>query len=112
MARPCPDGEVLDRITKECRPPLKRGRKKTNASSTSKCPNGQVLDKKTKKCRPPLKRGRSVKNAPETLNATLDKYGFVIPVFKPKTYNDEKKYKQTSILAFSKKKSKPQPNAS
>lgn len=110
----CPDGQVMDRTTKECRPPLKRGRKpgstkKTKAKASAKksknpCPDGQVLDKKTKECRPSLKRGRTAKRASKSpRNATLDKYGFTIPVFRPKTYKDEKTYKQTSMLAFSKK---------
>jgi hypothetical protein len=124
MATPCPDGQVLDKTTKECRPPLKRGRKlgstnktKTNAKANAKttvkakkpCPDGQVLDKTTKECRAPLKRGRTAKNfskspskSPKN-NTTLDKYGFSIPVFKPKTYKDDKTYKQTTMLAFSKK---------
>lgn len=80
------------------------------------CPSGQVLDKKTKKCRTPLKRGRTVKKEKSPSksptkkspkNATLDKYGFTIPVFKPKTYKDEKTYKQTTLLEFSKKPSNP-----
>jgi hypothetical protein len=75
------------------------------------------MDKTTKECRPPLKRGRTAKRASKSpikspskspskspKNATLDKYGFAIPVFRPKTYNDEKKYMQTSMLAFSKKR--------
>lgn len=117
MANPCPDGQVLDKSKKECRPPLKRGRK-TSAKATP-CPDGQVLDKNTKKCRLPLKRGRTAKKgkspqkspqkspskSPKN-NTTLDKYGFSIPVFKPKTYKDEKTYKQTTMLAFSKKASK------
>jgi len=111
MAKPCPDGQVLDKTTKECRPPLKRGRK-TSAKATP-CLDGQVLDKKTKKCRLPLKRGRTAKKgkspskSPIKNNTTLDKYGFSIPVFKPKTYTDDKTYKQTTMmLAFSKKASK------
>jgi hypothetical protein len=57
-----------------------------------------------------LKRGRTAKRASNSpskspKNATLDKYGFAIPVFRPKTYKDEKKYTQTSMLAFSKKRS-------
>jgi hypothetical protein len=126
MANPCPDGQVMDKTTKECRPPLKRGRKlgsaktKTNANAKAKatvkskkpCPDGQVMDKTTKECRPPLKRGRTAKRAKSPSkspskspknNATLDKYGFSIPVFKPKTYKDDKTYKQTTMLAFSKK---------
>ena len=138
MANPCPDGQVMDKTTKECRPPLKRGRKlgsaKTNANANAKakakakatvkskkpCPDGQVLDKTTKECRPPLKRGRTAKRAKSPSksprksprkspskspknNTTLDKYGFSIPVFKPKTYKDDKTYKQTTMLAFSKK---------
>jgi hypothetical protein len=102
----------MDRTTKECRPPLKRGRK--TSAKTASCPSGQVLDKKTKKCRLPLKRGRTAKKSPAKKspakspknNTTLDKYGFSIPVFKPKTYKDEKTYKQTTMLAFSKKASK------
>ncbi len=116
MSNSCPDGYVMDRTTKECRPPLKRGRK--TSAKTASCPSGQVLDKKTKKCRLPLKRGRTAKKSPSKSpakspakspskspknNTTLDKYGFSIPVFKPKTYKDEKTYKQTTMLAFSKK---------
>ena len=107
MSNSCSDGYVMDRTTKKCRPPLKRGRK-TSAKAAS-CPSGQVLDKKTKKCRPPLKRGRTAKKSPSKSpskspkNTTLDKYGFSIPVFKPKVYEDEKTYKQTTMLAFSKK---------
>lgn len=111
MAKPCPDGQVLDKTTKECRPPLKRGRRsgsKTTVKSKNPCADGQVLDKKTKKCRLPLKRGRTAKKAKSPKNnTTLDKYGFSIPVFKPKTYKDDKTYKQTTMLAFSKKASKP-----
>ena len=119
----CPDGQVMDKITKVCRFPLKRGRK-TTAKKPS-CLSGQVLDKKTKKCRLPLKRGRTKKNnkspsksmkspiksmkspskSPSKNNTTLDKYGFSIPSFKPKQYKDEKQYKQTTMLAFSKKAS-------
>ena len=120
MAKPCPDGQVLDKTTKECRPPLRRGRKSSSSTivkSKKPCPDGQVLDKKTKKCRLPLKRGRTAKKSPAKSpskspakspknNTTLDKYGFSIPVFKPKTYKDEKTYKQTTMLAFSKKASK------
>jgi hypothetical protein len=119
MAKPCPDGQVLDKITKECRPPLKRGRKSSSSTivkSKKPCPYGQVLDRKTKKCRLPLKRGRTAKKgkspskspskSPIKNNTTLDKYGFSIPVFKPKTYKDDKTYKQTTMLAFSKKASK------
>ena len=74
------------------------------------CPDGQVLDKRTKECRPPLKRGRTAKNSPNKSpkgtakvqdNETLDKYGFAIPVYKPKVYA-EKTYKQTT-LAFGKR---------
>jgi hypothetical protein len=126
MANPCPSGEVLDKGTKECRPPLKRGRKSGRFSATEKatkatkatakkpCPDGQVLDKRTKECRPPLKRGRTAKNSPNKSpnkspkgpakvqdNETLDKYGFAIPVYKPKVYT-EKTYKQTT-LAFGKR---------
>ena len=112
----CPNGQVMDKTTKVCRSPLKRGRK-TTAKNPS-CPSGQVLDKKTKKCRLPLKRGRTAKNAksPEKSpkipnkspkNTTLEKYGFSIPVFKPKTYKDDKTYKQITMLAFSKKAFKP-----
>ena len=110
MAKPCPDGQVMDKTTKECRPPLKRGRKTKSSTKAKKpCPDGQVMDKTTKKCRPPLKRGRTAKRASKSpskspKNATLDKYGFAIPVFRHKTYNDEKKYTQTSMLAFSKKR--------
>ena len=126
MVNPCPDGQVLDKATKACRAPLKRGRKlNANATNTVKskpqsnkpCPDGQVLDKTTKECRPPLKRGRTAKRAKSPSksprkspskspknNMTLDKYGFSIPVFKPKTYKDDKTYKQTTMLAFSKKK--------
>ena len=115
MKNLCPDGQVMDKTTKECRPPLKRGRKANSSTKAKKpCPDGQVMDKTTKECRPPLKRGRTAKRAsnspskspsksPKT--ATLDKYGFAIPVFRPKTYNDEKKHTQTSMLAFSKKRS-------
>ena len=102
----------MDRTTKKCRPPLKRGRK--TSEKVTACPSGQVLDKKTKKCRLPLKRGRTAKKGKSPAkspakspspknNTTLDKYGFSIPVFKPKTYKDEKTYKQTTMLAFSKK---------
>lgn len=109
MAKPCPDGQVLDKTTKECRPPLKRGRKsvsKTTVRSKKPCADGQVFDRKTKKCRPPLKRGRTAKKGKSPKNnATLDQYGFSIPVFKPKTYKDDKMYKQTTMLAFSKKAS-------
>lgn len=124
MAKPCPDGQVMDKTTKECRLPLKRGRKmgstnvrNANAMKSKKlCPDGQVLDKMTKECRPPLKRGRTVKRKRDSKspskspkNATLEKYGFTIPVYKPKTYKDEKTYKQTSMLAFSKKQSQTLP---
>ena len=118
MSKPCPEGQVMDKATKACRAPLKRGRKpNANATNTAKskpqsnkpCPEGQVMDKATKACRAPLKRGRTAKNfskspskSPKN-NATLDKYGFSIPVFKPKTYKDDKTYKQTTMLAFSKK---------
>lgn len=123
MSNLCPTGQVMDRTTKVCRPPLKRGRK-TTAKKPS-CQYGQVLDKKTKKCRLPLKRGRTNKNtkspgkstgkslgkspgkSPGKNNTTLDKYGFSIPVFKPKTYKDDKILKQTTMLAFSKKAPKP-----
>jgi hypothetical protein len=116
MSNLCPNGKVMDRTTKVCRPPLKRGRKTT--SKKTSCPSGQVLDKKTKNCRLPLKRGRTNKSpgkspskspskSPGKNNTTLDKYGFSIPVYKPKTYNDDKIYKQTTMLAFSKKVSKP-----
>ena len=121
MANPCPAGQVLDRRTKECRPPLKRGRKSGRFSATAKsttkstakatakkpCPDGQVLDRGTKECRPPLKRGKTAKRAspksPAKVqdNETLDKYGFVIPVYKPKVYT-EKTYRQTT-LAFGKR---------
>jgi hypothetical protein len=132
MANPCPSGQVLDKATKECRPPLKRGRKLGRFSATTKapakttapknakkpCPDGQVLDKRTKECRPPLKRGRTAKNSPNNKspnkspkgpkgtakvqdNETLDKYGFAIPVYKPKVYT-EKTYRQTT-LAFGKR---------
>jgi len=123
MANPCPSGQVLDKGTKECRPPLKRGRKSGRFSATAKapatkapaakkpCPDGQVLDKRTKECRPPLKRGRTAKNSPNKSpnkspakvqdNETLDKYGFAIPVYKPKVYT-EKTYRQTT-LAFGKR---------
>jgi hypothetical protein len=124
----CPDGQVLDKVTKECRPPLKRGRKsgrfsaKANTTATVKaktrakkpCPDGQVLDKVTKECRPPLKRGRTAKKSPNKSpvklpaelqdNTTLDKYGFAVPVFRPKIYNDAKTYRQTTI-SFGKRKS-------
>ena len=131
MVNPCPDGQVLDRATKECRPPLKRGRKSGRFSATAKatamaattvkarakkpCPKGQVFDRTTKECRPPLKRGRTAKKnsnkspnkspkGPAKVqqdNETLDKYGFAIPVYKPKVYT-EKTYKQTT-LAFGKR---------
>ena len=116
MSNLCPDGKVMDRTTKVCRTPLKRGQK--TSSKKPSCQNGQVLDKKTRKCRLPLKRGRTNKNSkspgkspgksksPKN-NTTLDKYGFSIPVFKPKTYKDDKIYKQTTMLAFSKKAPKP-----
>ena len=78
------------------------------------CPSGEVLDKGTKECRPPLKRGRTAKNSPNKSpnkspakvqdNETLDKYGFAIPVYKPKVYT-EKTYRQTT-LAFGKHKPK------
>lgn len=122
MVNPCPDGQVLDKLTKECRPPLKRGRKSGRSSATAKatttvkakpmaktrakkpCPDGQVLDKVTKECRPPLKRGRTAKKSPNKSppievhdNTTLDKHGFAIPIFRPKVYNDEKTYRQTTI---------------
>ena len=137
MVNPCPDGEVLDRTTKECRPPLKRGRKtgrfsattatkattkaatkaatKANAKAAPKakktCPDGQVLDRTTKECRPPLKRGKTAKKSPTKSpinvqdNTTLDKHGFTIPVYRPKVYNDEKTYRQTTLV-FSKPKPK------
>jgi hypothetical protein len=141
MVNPCPDGQVLDKLTKECRPPLKRGRKSGRFSATAKatamaatvkaktkatvktrakkpCPDGQVLDKVTKECRPPLKRGRTSKKSPNKSpnkspakppaelhdNTTLDKYGFAVPVFRPKIYNDAKTYRQTTI-SFGKRKS-------
>jgi hypothetical protein len=83
MVNPCPDGEVLDRTTKECRPPLKRG--KTAKKSSNKSPN--------KSPKGPAKVQQD--------NETLDKYGFAIPVYKPKVYT-EKTYKQTT-LAFGKR---------
>jgi hypothetical protein len=134
MVNPCPDGQVLDKVMKECRPPLKRGRKSGRFSATAKanttatvkakttatakakkpCPDGQVLDKATKECRPPLKRGRTSKKSPNKSpksppievhdNTTLDKYGFAVPVFRPKVYNDAKTYRQTTI-SFGKRKS-------
>ena len=76
MGKPCLDGQVRDKVTKECRPPLKRGR-------TSKRTSPKV--EKNEK------------------NETLDKYGFAIPVFRDKVYADAKTYKQTT-LAFSKPK--------
>ena len=123
MVNPCPDGQVLDKVTKECRPPLKRGRKSGRSSATANtastvkakpmakkkpCPEGQVLDKATKTCRAPLKRGRTAKKSPRKSpskspsksprnNTTLDKYGFAVPVFRPKVYNDAKTYRQTTI---------------
>ena len=119
MVNPCPDGQVLDKVTKECRPPLKRGRKSGRSSATANtaatvkakpmakkkpCPEGQVLDKATKTCRAPLKRGRTAKKSPSKSpsksprnNTTLDKYGFAVPVFRPKVYNDAKTYRQTTI---------------
>jgi hypothetical protein len=128
MVNPCPDGQVLDRATKECRPPLKRGRKSGRFSATAKatamaattvkarakkpCPKGQVFDRTTKECRPPLKRGRTAKKSPNKSpsppaelhdNTTLDKYGFAVPVYRPKVYNDAKTYRQTTI-AFGKPK--------
>ena len=119
MSNLCPSGKVMDRTTKVCRPPLKRGRKTT--AKNSSCPTGQVLDKNTKKCRLPLKRGRTAKNfkslnkspnkSPKN-NTTLDKYGFSIPVFKPKIYKDEKIYRQTTMLAFSKSKKASKPSKS
>jgi hypothetical protein len=121
MAKPCPDGQVLDKVTKACRAPLKRGRKSTKKSNKP-CPDGQVLDKVTKACRAPLKRGRTAKRAqspraispraisPRAIslhgnqdNTTLDKFGFVVPKYKPKVYNEAKPLKQTTLLAFSKK---------
>ena len=133
MVNPCPDGQVLDRTTKECRPPLKRGRKPGRFSATTAtkaapkattkastkaapkakktCPDGQVFDRTTKECRPPLKRGKTAKKSPTKSpinvqdNTTLDKHGFTIPVYRPKVYNDEKTYRQTT-LAFSKHKPK------
>jgi len=116
MVNPCPDGQVLDRTTKQCRPPLKRGRRfsaTTKATTKAKktCPDGQVLDRTTKQCRPPLKRGKTAKKSPTKSptkvqdNTTLDKHGFTIPVYRPKVYNDEKTYRQTT-LAFSKHKPK------
>ena len=134
MVNPCPDGQVLDKVMKECRPPLKRGRKSGRFSATAKanttatvkakttatakakkpCPDGQVLDKATKECRPPLNRGRTSKKSPNKSpksppievhdNTTLDKYGFAVPVFRPKVYNDAKTYRQTTI-SFGKRKS-------
>jgi|LakMenE29Apr09ns_1017244.scaffolds.fasta_scaffold03005_1 hypothetical protein len=129
MVNPCPDGQVLDKVTKECRPPLKRGRKSGRSSATANtaatvkakpmakkkpCPEGQVLDKATKTCRAPLKRGRTAKKSPNKSpskspsksprnNTTLDKYGFTVPVFRPKVYDEPKPMKQTTLLAFSKK---------
>ena len=38
MVNPCPDGQVLDKVTKECRPPLKRGRKTGKAKTRAKKP--------------------------------------------------------------------------
>jgi hypothetical protein len=102
------DGQVRDKVTKECRPPLKRGRKSSgrfSATAKKTCPDGQVRDKVTKECRPPLKRGRtSNRTSPKVeKNETLDKYGFAVPVFRDKVYADAKTYKQTT-LAFSKPK--------
>lgn len=110
MAKPCPDGQVLDKVTKACRAPLKRGRK-SSKKSNKPCPDGQVLDKVTKACRAPLKRGRTAKRAKSLHttprgnqdNTTLDKFGFVVPKYKPKVYNEPKPLKQTTLLAFSKK---------
>jgi hypothetical protein len=109
----------MDKATKACRAPLKRGRKpNANATNTAKskpqsnkpCPEGQVLDKTTKACRAPLKRGRTAKRAESPRlnqanqdNTTLDRFGFVIPKYKPKAYNEPKPMKQTTLLAFSKK---------
>jgi hypothetical protein len=109
----------MDKATKTCRAPLKRGRK-SNANATAKvmskpqsksnkpCPEGQVLDKATKACRAPLKRGRRTAKRAESPrlnqdNTTLDKFGFVIPKYKPKAHNEPKPMKQTTLLAFSKK---------
>ena len=121
MSSPCQEGQVMDKATKTCRAPLKRGRK-SNANATAKvmskpqsksnkpCPEGQVLDKTTKACRAPLKRGRTAKRAESPRltqanqdNTTLDKFGFVIPKYKPKAYNEPKPMKQTTLLDFSKK---------
>jgi len=80
--KPCPDGQVLDKVTKECRPPLKRGRTaKKSPSKSPKSPSIEVHD-----------------------NTTLDKYGFAVTVFRPKVYNDAKTYRQTTI-SFGKRKS-------
>jgi hypothetical protein len=120
----------MDKATKACRAPLKRGRKpnanantvkskskskpqsksKSKPQSNKPCPEGQVLDKATKACRAPLKRGRTAKRAESPRlnqdnqdNTTLDKFGFVIPKYKPKAHNEPKPMKQTTLLAFSKK---------
>ena len=120
MSKPCPEGQVMDKATKACRAPLKRGRKpnanantvksKSKPQSNKPCPEGQVLDKATKACRAPLKRGRTAKRAESPRlnqdnqdNTTLDKFGFVIPKYKPKAHNEPKPMKQTTLLAFSKK---------
>jgi len=129
MSKPCPEGQVMDKATKACRAPLKRGRKpnanatntvkskprtksqsKSQSKSNKPCPEGQVLDKTTKACRAPLKRGRTAKRAESPRltqanqdNTTLDKFGFVIPKYKPKAYNEPKPMKQTTLLDFSKK---------
>jgi hypothetical protein len=52
---------------------------------------------------------KSPSKSPSKNNTTLDKYGFSIPVFKPKIYKDEKQYKQTTMLAFSKSKRASKP---
>jgi hypothetical protein len=123
MSNPCQEGQVMDKVTKTCRAPLKRGRKsnanvttkvmsksksKSQSKSNKPCPEGQVLDKATKACRAPLKRGRRTAKRAESPrlnqdNTTLDKFGFVIPKYKPKPHNEPKPMKQTTLLAFSKK---------
>jgi hypothetical protein len=53
---PCPDGQVRNRTTKQCRARLRPGRKPT--STRSNCPDGQVRNRTTKQCRARLRAGR------------------------------------------------------
>lgn len=51
---PCPDGQVRNRTTKQCRTRLRAGRKSTKKV----CPDGQVRNRTSKQCRTRLRPGR------------------------------------------------------